>query len=192
MPRKKRYKKQFMFWLDVMNRSDQLVIEDIKELKQSRQFTQVIRDGLRLIPSLMRGETETLFKMFPNLYKTLYAQMEADVMEKMQREQEGEVISHLIELRGVIQSIKDKPMLSAPMQGTVTMQRVTTVTDETMKLEVKRVQGDGSSAQNFLNSMMALQGTVSEQKPAKVEKPAEIKQIASPVFSTPNFEDDED
>ena len=184
----KRKRKRFNFWLDDNSDSDIDIIRDIKKLKKKRKFSQAIRDGLRLIPSLMRGETDVLFEMFPTIHDKLYAQMEADIMERWQKQQEGEVINHLIELRGVIQSIKDKPVLSAPMQGTVTMQRVTTVTDETMQLEVKRVEGDGKSAQNFLNSMMALQGKTYKE-PAPVNG---IKQLSAPVLSAPVFDDDED
>lgn len=180
--KKKRYQTQFKFWLNAMNRHDQKLIETIGDMKIGRTFTDVIRQGLQLIPSLMRGETGVLFEMFPDIRKTLYLQMEADVLEKLNVQQSEDVIHHLIELKGVISQIKNQPMIGSQMQGTVTMKRVTTVTDEEIALDIKKVEGHGATvAQNFINSIGALNPVSNAPK-----------QLAVPKIEAPVFDDDDD
>jgi hypothetical protein len=133
----------------------------------------------------MRGDTSILFEMFPAIRDILFAQMEADVLERLQRQQEGEVIQHIIELKGVIQSIKNQPMLSAPLQGTMTLRRVTT--EEEVELNVVRDESHNPDvAQNFVNSLGALNAT---QAMKVISQP---KQLVVAQIAAPSFDDDDD
>lgn len=183
--KRKRYQRQFKFWLNALNRQDQKIIEDIDNLKTERSFTQAIREGLRLIPSLMRGETDVLFEMFPAIKDKLYAQMEADILEQLNVERSNEMIQHIIELKGVVSQFKNQPMLSTPIQGTLSMRRVTV--EEDIELEVTQVEGAGLQAsQNFLKSMMALNPV---EQPKQIAQP---KQLQVKQFDAPVFDDDDD
>ena len=179
-----RYQKQFKFWLNALSKVDQEIMEDIAILKIDRKFTDAIRDGLRLIPSLMRGETKVLFEMFPAIRDVLYAQMEADVLERLGVEKDKEVIQHIIRLEGIVAGLSSsQQMLSAPMTGKVTMRDVTI--EEDIELEVN-AYNDGNSSQNFINSMAGLMKATGTNK---IEAP-KIKELSVPSFSAPIFDDD--
>lgn len=179
-----RYQKQFKFWLNALSKVDQEIMEDIAILKIDRKFTDAIRDGLRLIPSLMRGETKVLFEMFPAIRDVLYAQMEADVLERLGVEKDKEVIQHIIRLEGIVAGLSSsQQMLSAPMTGKVTMRDVTI--EEDIELEVN-AYNDGNSSQNFINSMAGLMKATGAKK---IEAP-KIKELSVPSFSAPIFDDD--
>jgi hypothetical protein len=63
--KKRRFAKMFNFWLD-LNRPDEYELaETVDNLKQARQFSQVIRDGLRIIPALLAGNPDPLLERFP-------------------------------------------------------------------------------------------------------------------------------
>lgn len=186
--KKKRYQRQFKFWLNAMSRQDQKIIEDIEALKDERSFTQAIRDGLRLIPSLMRGETNVLFELFPAIRDILYAQMEADVLERLNVERSNEVIQHIIELKGVVSQFKNQPLLSAPVTGNITMRRVTT--EEEIDFEVVKDENYSVNvAQNFLNSIGAL-GATKQMEAVDIEP--EPTKLIVPQFNAPSFDDEGD
>ena len=61
----KRFRLPFHFWLNI-TKDDELEIADmIADLKERRTFSQVIRDGIRLIVSLRAGRVEVLEMLFP-------------------------------------------------------------------------------------------------------------------------------
>lgn len=53
--------------LDRLKDDDALLLEVVKELKASREFTQVFRDAMHLIVDLLEGRTDVLFQLFPEL-----------------------------------------------------------------------------------------------------------------------------
>lgn len=177
---KKRKRIRFNFWLDDNDEIDMELALHIKKMKKARKFTQAIRDGLRLLQSLMLGETQLLFEMFPSIRETLYAQMEADVIERYNIQQSHDMVQHIIELKGVVTQLKNQPILAAPMEGTVTMTRVSEY--EEVTLQVEQVSSTGNAAQNFLNSMMALQADTDNG----------VKKLSVPQFEAPVFDDDAD
>lgn len=79
---------QFKFWLDTGRVDDAALIDDIDQLKTRRQFTQTIRDGLRLMIDLRRGNVGVLLELFPDIADRLTAQQQAapaDLMAKLTR-----------------------------------------------------------------------------------------------------------
>lgn len=60
-------RERFSFWLD-LNKDDELMLaEQIDDLKRRRLFTRTIRDGIRLICDLRRGNLDVLLELFPEL-----------------------------------------------------------------------------------------------------------------------------
>lgn len=58
-----RSRKRFTFWFNTEKDGD--LIDEIPFLKVHRQFTRVLRDGMRLILDLRQGSLEVLFELFP-------------------------------------------------------------------------------------------------------------------------------
>lgn len=179
---KKRRRQRFCFWLNTSDKDDLEVFQIIEELKIARKFTSSIRDGLRLLQELSKGKTSLLFDMFPTIRDVLYAQMEADVLERLGVDKDREVVQHIVELKGILSGLS---LSSGQLVGNVTMRRITTTIEEDeMKLEVKKDEAAGGNAvNNFLTSMTGLMKTVEP-------KTTGIKQISVPSFSAPTFEDD--
>lgn len=63
--RSARFRLQYKFWLDINQTGDAHLADEIEELKEKRQFAKTIRDGLRLILDLRRGNTDVLCELFP-------------------------------------------------------------------------------------------------------------------------------
>lgn len=66
-----RFRLKFVFWLDLDKEGDEVVADMITSLKEKRQFTATIRDGIRLICDLREGKTDVLFDLFPQMRRTL-------------------------------------------------------------------------------------------------------------------------
>jgi len=84
----KSYRKMYRFWLDIGKRDERALASDIAELKRSRAFSQTIRDGIRLICDLRRGNVGVLLELFPHVAERLTAQQDAapaDLMAKLTR-----------------------------------------------------------------------------------------------------------
>jgi hypothetical protein len=67
MPRAKRLRYQWKFWLDA-NKDEQLLLcEKLDELKNRRQFAPTIRNALKLFFDLSKGNTKILQDLFPSI-----------------------------------------------------------------------------------------------------------------------------
>jgi hypothetical protein len=64
-PVKKSYNLQFRFWLNIVKDDESVLADELSLLKSQRQFTQTIRDGVRLVLDLRAGKTDVLFELFP-------------------------------------------------------------------------------------------------------------------------------
>ena len=62
---------QFCFWLDCDKDDELLIAEEIDTLKQERSFSKTIRDGIRLISDLRRGNVDVLLELFPEVKAAL-------------------------------------------------------------------------------------------------------------------------
>lgn len=61
----KPFRMQFVFWLNVQNELEATIAEEIEALKQARSFVATVRDGIRLVQDLRRGNTTVLEELFP-------------------------------------------------------------------------------------------------------------------------------
>lgn len=164
--RKQRYQLQQKFWLNALDAKENALAGWCDELRNQRRFTPVVRDGLMLIHELERGDTELLFRLFPGLY----TQIEAAVLEQ----QELKAINQLSKIEQMIETIKSLP---APAQtesgGGICQLQVKAVTipedddEEISTLKVIAAVVDGNEiANNFMRSLGAIGGGVSEARPS--------------------------
>ena len=148
----KRFRLKFTFWLDATKDDEYELIEQIDELKDNRLFSQTIRDGIRLISDLRAGRTDTLFALFPWLIAELPTPVQGrgDLVLEQQIE----------ELRDLILSQNGAALadFDDDFSGLQPLRRVELGDeDDDIELEVTETS-DGSSAQNFLHSLLNLQG----------------------------------
>lgn len=68
-----RPRKQFKFWLYTDLQSEEWLAEVIGLWKSKRQFSEIVKNGLRLMFSLGQGHTDVLFELFPQLETQLTA-----------------------------------------------------------------------------------------------------------------------
>lgn len=64
-PKDNRYRLQFKFWLNARNDDDDDLAIALETLKTTKQYTQTIRDGVRLVMDLKAGRTKVLKELFP-------------------------------------------------------------------------------------------------------------------------------
>ena len=60
-----RFRLRFTFWLDVNKQDEYDLAETIETLKTNKLFAKTIRDGIKLVVSLMDGRLDLLFDMYP-------------------------------------------------------------------------------------------------------------------------------
>jgi hypothetical protein len=63
-------RRRIMFWLDEGRTEEFELIKFIKRLKRNRKFHPTVRDGLRLMQSLEKGDTTVLKELFPGILAT--------------------------------------------------------------------------------------------------------------------------
>ena len=147
----KRFRLKFTFWLDVSKSDEYDLAEQIENLKQERLFSQTIRDGIRLMCDLRAGRTDVLFALFPWLAAefvppsrgTWCIRQEIDELRHLIVSQQGRRVSRCTLLPG-LQKTMANGFSSRPDE------------DDDMKLSSKASK-NGSSAQNFLTSLITLQ-----------------------------------
>ncbi len=59
------------FWLNIWNEPENVLDNEMRELKKQRKFAETVRDGLRLILDLRAGSLVVLFELFPHLQERL-------------------------------------------------------------------------------------------------------------------------
>ena len=60
-----RFRLRFTFWLDIHKPDEQALSETIETLKTKKLFAKTIRDGIKLVCSLMDGRLDLLFSLYP-------------------------------------------------------------------------------------------------------------------------------
>lgn len=146
----KRFRLKFTFWLDVTKDDEYELAGQIDDLKRERLFSQTIRDGIRLLCDLRAGRTDVLFSLFPWLAAEFVTPGEGS---------EGSLEHQLEELRYLILAqngaapgeFDDRFASLQPLRQVAAGED-----DEGIQLEVTQAS-DGSSAQNFLTSLLNLQ-----------------------------------
>lgn len=84
---------QHRFWLNANNESELQLIHDLKHFKSQRKYARLIRDALRLIFSLLLGDTSVLVELFPHIVASIQNDARADLL--MQNEALRERVGQL-------------------------------------------------------------------------------------------------
>lgn len=152
-------REKFKFWLDTNKDDELLVAEQINELKQGRQFTSTIRDGIRLICDLKAGRLDVLFELFPWV-RAEFLEYMASVQPK--QSDTDRIAEHLARIEKLLAT--DKPVSPAlveegrgrPKKMAVAQVAAPTFDDDANLLVVSKAKASGNAAQNFLNSAFRL------------------------------------
>lgn len=170
----KSFRKRFMFWLDLNKRDEQDLAEQIDELKEQRGFAKAIRDGLRLLIDLRRGNVDVLLELFPDIRHRLVPDGHQSGGGNLEKQMDT-VLTMLTQL-----NINGQPAISAkpkkdhpPLLFRKTEQQLeqqpaiplgglfkrkhTEEVDVVVTVRKASADEDNSSS-NFLNSLMALNG----------------------------------
>jgi hypothetical protein len=158
-----RFRLQIKFWLDLHKAEESELADLIAELKQERTFSRVVRDGIRLVVDLWRGNLDVLLALFPWVEEAFYARFreQQSMPETAIQEQLAKLERLLIEqgntpVAGLSRSVAataggPKPMAVPAVPGPV-------FAEEEEELVIRKARSDGESANNFLASAFSLQG----------------------------------
>jgi hypothetical protein len=149
------YRVMHKFWLD-LDKSDEEVINQLIDYhKRQRQFSRVIRDGIRLMWSLGQGNLDILFELFPWVMDTFYQRALAE-----RAPQEGPLTEQLARLERLLLEQGNQPMTTAsagPKHLAVTTQIMPLQDEEDDEIVlIKKAKSSGTSAQNFLDAAFGL------------------------------------
>ena len=159
---------KFQFWLDADKDDELLLMEEIDELKSKRSFTKTIRDGIRLICDLRKGQVDVLFELFPWVKAEFVAgiQTQETPGEKRLRQQLERIEKQLLEqgnrpepMNTGLKSVSGglKPLTSGPKPlGAPSISAPDFDDDDEDLLEVKK-DTSTQAGLNFLRSAWALQ-----------------------------------
>lgn len=141
---------RFFFWLDANKDDELLLCESIDELKHKRAYTAAIRDGLRLVLTLSRGDTTFLETRFPLVVRKLIEQYyPTRELEDMRKE--------LRDLRERVAVAASAPSGLKPLTGGKMVLPLLEDDEDGSTLMLKR-DTRTDAGQNFLNSMEGLLG----------------------------------
>ena len=155
---RKPYRLMFKFWLDVTKPEEGRIADKIEILKNERTFSQVIRDGIRLMWDLKQGKTDVLFELFP--------WVQTDVVPRVGNQSHSPKLdSQLKRIEQLLLEQSQAPALEAGLGGgeikrlqVGSMAPPSFDDDDLPTLNVRKATSSGSSATtNFLNSLQALQ-----------------------------------
>ena len=152
---KERFRLQFKFWLDVNKPDEYALAETIAELKENKSFSRVVRDGIRLMVDLWRGNLDVLLALFPWVEDAFYErfamqqpapdyglQKRLDSLEKLLLQQ-GNV------------PLESSPSGPKPLTKVVASAPKSLTADDDL-LVMRKAKSDGSSSKNFLDSAFNL------------------------------------
>lgn len=154
----KSYRVQHRFWLDISKDNEYALAEQLAEKKAERLYSATLRNALKLYFSLAEGDTSVLDDLFP------FARQEA-----LQRDSgggSGASKEDITRLEKILASLTSNNMLMRPTQPAGDGPKPMTVPqfdlprfdddDDDFTIELQPVTDTGA-AQNFINSMIALQ-----------------------------------
>lgn len=162
----KSFRIKFMFWLDVTREDEFAVAEQIDILKEKRLFSKTIRDGIRLICDLRKGQVDVLFELFPWVKAEFIAGIQPqetageralrEHLERIERQLLGATsgfgtIPNLTTTNGNPKPLGGPKPLNAPKFD------LPTFDDDDLDTLVVRKDTSTDSTQNFINSLIRLQ-----------------------------------
>ena len=152
---------KFEFWLDANKDDELLLMEDIDGLKRNRLFSKTIRDGIRLIMDLRKGNLDVLVELFPQFKSricdenTNRAGDDDDLHAKIDRLES--MMLQQVEPGGMLMSAR-KSAAGGPKKiglGSLDAPRIDDDDEDTL---VIKKDTSTHASENFLRAMFALQG----------------------------------
>lgn len=153
------FRKQYTFWLNYDKPEQLNIAERIDVLKERRQYSSTVRDGLRLVDDLREGNVDVLLELFPDIRQRLGV-AEPPPDSKTERD-DSQLAAALNNLAVVLQQQKKDvvPALkSSPTQFQLGPPKALELEPLSEVKARQKTDDGGQSSQNFLNSLMALQG----------------------------------
>lgn len=152
------FRKRYDFWLDYDKPEQLNIAERIDVLKERRQYSSAIRDGLRLVDDLREGNVDVLLELFPDIRERLGVP-EPQPQQKTDRD-DNQLAAALNNLAVVLQ--QQKSDVVPALKSVSTQFQIGAPKGLEMEalpeVKVRQASDDnGQSSQNFLNSLMALQ-----------------------------------
>lgn len=190
---------QFRFWLDVSKPEEDVLAEQVEELKQKRTFAKTIRDGIRLVLDLRAGRWEVLRELFPWVVDAIYDAARAD----LQAQTPPMVKLDDAPVPDAIQAKLDRLEKLLLQQGALPIEKrlpslapIPLLTEGDPEIEVREAQSDVNPALNFLRSlqshMVTKTNVVDKAKPIYEEKVPILKALDVSQVAAPTFDDDDD
>lgn len=144
---RQRFRLQYKFWLDMNKIDEHDLAEQIEDLKQSGAFTKAVRDGIRLVADLWRGNLDVLLALFPWVEEAFYQRFS-------EQQQETNIQVQLARLEKLLIEQGSMPISSSPHQPEKMVAPMLDDADEL--LSIKKAKSDSTSAQNFLDAAFGL------------------------------------
>lgn len=150
----KRRRFQFRFWLDVAQDEWYDLAQRLESLKQSRQYAPTIRKALLLYLSLKDKRIDYLLQLFPWIEDAIKAKANPP-----DSDDNSDLRKEIAMLRqAVLSQTKADTVQHSPRAMNVPSIRTPSFDDDPVDDIVLKRDTSTDSAQNFLNSMLALQG----------------------------------
>lgn len=155
--RSPRPRMRFVFWLNIANPIELYIAEILENSRTQRQFTGIIRDGIRLIFDLRQGKTDVLFELFPWVKASL-SEIETPLANTA-IEQQLDRLEQLILQQGAVPVAMPthSSSHSGPKALAVPRFDLPTLEDDEEDTVVLKKDTSTHSATNFINSMLNLQ-----------------------------------
>jgi len=144
-----RHRIMYKFWLDANKDDELLLMEDIDDLKYRRLFSKTIRDGIRLIIDLRKGNLDVFLELFPQFKERLDGNG-GELIEKMNR---LEMLLQQREASGARPNTNGGPKKIG--LGALDVPRIDDDDEDTL---VIKKDTSTHASENFLRAMFALQG----------------------------------
>jgi len=154
---------KFRFWLDADKDDELLLMEEIDHLKSQRSYTKTVRDGIRLIIDLRKGNFDVLFELFPHTRERFSASSgsggESDDLKaiRAQLDQLAQLQLQNSSPNGLLMAAKENVGGPKPLGGG--LKKIAAPTpddDDTDLLEIKK-DTSTDAGMNFIRSAFALQ-----------------------------------
>lgn len=149
------YRVMHKFWLDLDKPDEEEINQLIDYHKRQRQFSRVVRDGIRLMWSLGQGNLDVLFELFPWVMDTFYQRALAE-----HSPQGGPLVEQLARLEQLLLEQGNKPVATSsggPKPLAVSSpSKPRQVEEDEIIVPIKKAKTTGNSAQNFLDAAFSL------------------------------------
>jgi hypothetical protein len=166
MGKNKRWRLRYSFWIDVRRDDERELALHIDVLKGQRTFTQTVRDGLLLMAALRSGDAVRVFDVLSEVapwYAAWIQERTAPPPMLVQADDTSALRQELAYLRGRIDAL-GQGTHAAPGLQPLAPRADDDEDDDALITVTKAKSVDGKQiANNFIRSMMALQGDVRKQ-----------------------------